>query len=106
MENDILYRVIEVERDIYMRISLEKERADALINKANEASEEDLLRDDERLKADIKTAVDEAKADAEKRAVEIISSARMFSERLSSISDDELKEIMAGHIRRILPVVK
>lgn len=106
MEKDILYRIIEVEGDIHKSISLEKERADELLVKAREEAEDEAMREETGLKASLKRAIEEAKSDAEMRASEIISEADLFSLGLKNISDQELKEIITRHIRKILPVLK
>lgn len=104
MEKDILSRVIEVEGDIHKRISLEKERADELIENARKEAECEVIREEARLKADLDMAIKEAKYDAEKSAFEMISEADQVSLGLKNISDEELEEIIMRHIRKILPL--
>lgn len=104
MEKDILSKVIEVEGDIHKRISLEKERADELIDNARKEAEGEVIREDARLKAGLDMAIKEAKSDAEKSASEMISEADLVSLGLKNISDEELKEIIMRHIRKILPL--
>lgn len=104
MEKDILSKVIEVEGDIHKRISLEKERADELIENARKEAEGEVIREEARLKAGLEMAIKEAKSDAEKRASEMISEADLVSLGLKNISDEELKEIITRHIRKILPL--
>lgn len=104
MEKDILSKVIEVEGDIHKRISLEKERADELIENARKEAEGEVIREEARLKAGLEMAIKEAKSDAEKSASEMISEADLVSLGLMNISDAELKEIIMRHIRKILPL--
>lgn len=104
MEKDILSKVIEVEGDIHKRISLEKERADELIENARKEAEGEVIREEARLKAGLEMAIKEAKSDAEKSASEMISEADLVSLGLMNISDEELKEIIMRHIRKILPL--
>ena len=106
MEKDILCKVIEVEGDIHKRISLEKKRADELIEDARKEAEDEVIREEARLKAGLEMAIKEAKSDAEMRASEIISEAVLFSLGLKNISDEELKEIITRHIRKILPLLE
>lgn len=104
MEKDILSKVIEVEGDIHKRISLEKERADELIENARKETEGEVIREEARLKSGLEMAIKEAKSDAEKSASEMISEADLVSLGLMNISDEELKEIIMRHIRKILPL--
>ena len=104
MEKDILSKVIEVEGDIHKRISLEKERADELIENARKEAEGEVIREEARLKACLDMAIKEAKSDAETSASEMISEADLVSLGLKNISDEELKEIIMRHIRKILPL--
>lgn len=104
MEKDILSKVIEVEGDIHKRINLEKERADELIENARKEAEGEVIREEARLKAGLEMAIKEAKSDAEKSASEMISEADLVSLGLMNISDEELKEIIMRHIRKILPL--
>lgn len=104
MEKDILSKVIEVEGAIHKRISLEKERADELIENARKEAEGEVIREEARLKAGLEMAIKEAKSDAEKSASEMISEADLVSLGLMNISDAELKEIIMRHIRKILPL--
>lgn len=104
MEKDILSRVIEVEGDIHKRIIIEKEMADKLLVKARKETEDEVIREEARLKAGLGEAVKKAKSDAEKKASVIITEADLFSSRLKNVSDPELNEIITRHIRKILPL--
>lgn len=103
MEKDILGKVIEVEKEIQERLRLEKSKSKEWLEGVKREVEEEIAREEERLKGTYNKAVEDARADAEKNASEIFRDAATLAERCHQISDETLKQIIMRHIITILP---
>jgi vacuolar-type H+-ATPase subunit H len=103
-EKDILSKVIGVEKEIQERLMAEKERSLEWLEKVKKEAEEAVIAEERRLKESFEAAKSGSRAEAEKRAAEILRNAEAEAERISGISDESLGRIMMRHITVILPL--
>jgi hypothetical protein len=103
MKEDILSKVVEVEKEIAKKIEIEKTEDQERLEKLGSDSEKEILKENKRLQYALNKAASDIKTDAQKKALKIIEDASVSADRLEQISDDILKEIIMKHIVRILP---
>ena len=103
MDNDILHDIIAVETEIQRNTELEKEKTNKWIEKVKRDAEDEIAREEERLKESDAQALSEAKAYAESKAAGIIEKAVARAEILKRFDSECLKEIIVKHTIRILP---
>jgi hypothetical protein len=72
MGNDILHEVIAVETEIQRNIEIEKKKTNEWIEKVKRDAEDEIGLEEERIKESVAQALSDAKADAERKAAEII----------------------------------
>jgi len=103
MEKDILAKIIEVEKGIQERLESEKIKASEWVEKVRKESETEISREEEKANESCKKNIDEAVADAESKAYEILKDASALAEKLGTISDEQLEKVVLKHIASILP---
>jgi predicted adenine nucleotide alpha hydrolase (AANH) superfamily ATPase len=103
MEEDILSKVIEVEKEIQKGLETEKVKAQEWLEKIKKESEEEIMKEEYRLKEAFESALEESGAYAERKSSEVLSEAVLLAERLKSMPDETLSEIITRHIMKILP---
>ncbi len=67
MDDDLLHEVIAVETEIQRNIAIEKKKAHELIEKVRREAEDEIVREEERVKESGAQALREAKAEAERK---------------------------------------
>ncbi len=102
-EKDILSKVIGVEKEIQERLMAEKEKSVEWLEQVRKESEESVSRERDALRESFESAKVHSRADAEKRAAEIIGKAKEEAERISQIGDETLRRVLLRHISAILP---
>ena len=103
MEEDILGKVVEIEKEIRQRLETEKAKSEQWLVKAREDAEKEVNRTKEDLNGSLNAAIKEARAFSEKKALQIIEEANLFAEKLEGLESEKLKEIILRHISTILP---
>ncbi|MGD0280970.1 MAG: hypothetical protein ABSB95_01255 [Dissulfurispiraceae bacterium] len=103
MDDDILHEIIAVETEIQRKIEIEKKGAQERIGKARRDAEDEIVREEERIKESGAQAFREAKAEAESKAAKIIEEAVARAEILKEFDSESMKEIIMKRIIRILP---
>ena len=103
MEKDILSRVIEVEKEIQEKLREEKGKSLEWLEGVKREAEEELAREEERLREYYQKTLDDTGAVAEKQAAELLRDSVLQAERLSGISDEILGRILLKYLPRILP---
>jgi vacuolar-type H+-ATPase subunit H len=103
MGNDILHEVIAVETEIQRNIEIEKKKTNEWIEKVKRDAEDEIGLEEERIKESVAQALSDAKADAERKAAEIIEKAVARAEILKGFDSESLREIIMKRIVRILP---
>ena len=103
MEEDILSKVIEVEKEIRKGLETEKVKAHEWLEKIKKESEEEIIKEEYRLKEAFESALVESGAYAKRKASEVLSETVLLSERLKAMPDETLSEIITRHIMKILP---
>ncbi len=103
MEEDILGRVIEVEKEVQQKFEIEKKMSQEWLENVKKDAEKKVLAEEKDLKEAFHEAIKKAKLDAEKKAADIIKDADEEAERLKGLGDEILKKVILSHIYRILP---
>ena len=103
MEEDILSKVIGVEKEIQKGLETEKVKAQEWLEKIKRESEEEIIKEGYRLKEAFERALEESAAYAERKSSEVLSETVLFSERLKAMPDEMLSVIITRHIMKILP---
>lgn len=103
MEEDILSKVIEVEKEIQKGFENEKVKAQNWLEKIKKESEEEVIKEEYRLKEAFESALEESVAYAERKSSEVLSESVLLSEKLKAMPDEILSEIITKHIMKILP---
>ena len=103
MGNDILHEIIAVETEIQRNIEIEKEKTNKWIEEVRRDAEDEIVREEDRLKESGAQSLKEALADAERKASDIIEKAVAKAEILKRFDCESLGEIILARIIRILP---
>jgi len=103
MENDILTKIIEVEREIQERLVAEERSAGTLLCSLRQDLEEEARREEERLAAARREAESTARVEAEERASAILQRAGIRAGQWAGLDDGTLERCIMGHLVRILP---
>ena len=103
MEDDILSKIVEVEKEIRKRLEIERNTTQEWLEKIKKDTEKELIMAEKELKESLNKAVQDAKSNAEKKASEILLDAQTKAERLEKLNDEILKMVILKHIIRILP---
>ena len=94
MEDDILAKVVEVEKEIHQCLETEKEKSAQWLATAREDARKEVVRTREGLKGSLDAAIKKAGAESEKKASEVIGEAKLFAEKLDGLGDEELRKII------------
>ncbi|UCD35503.1 MAG: hypothetical protein JSU90_01335 [Nitrospiraceae bacterium] len=103
MDDDILSRVVEVEREVQQRLDVEKKMSLDWIEKVKKEAEERVVAEEKKLKEEMGQDLQKAKLEAEKGAAAIIEDAHDEAARLRDIGDEILKKTIRKHLSTILP---
>jgi len=103
MENDILTKIIEVERELQERLVAEERSAGTLLCILRQDLEEEARQEEERLAAAGREAESSARGEAEERAAAIVQRAAIRAEQWAALDDGTLEECIMGHLVRIMP---
>lgn len=103
MDDDILSKVVEVEKEVQQRIGIEKDISHEWLENVKRDAEEKILREEKELKIALNEAIKKTNINSEKEAVEIIKNADKEADKLERLGNDILKKIILKHIYRILP---
>ena len=82
----------------------ENARSRELIGRARKEAQEEIAREEERLKASLAEAVGKARREAGEKAAAIKAAAGARAEKIGEISDERLREIEKAHLASILPL--
>jgi len=103
MEEDVLKAIIAVEKEIQERLVEEEHRAgERLANLRSELAEK-ATREEERLAAEVRSAVAAARAGAQGQADAILRRAAAQAEQLAGLDDGTLERHIMKHLIRIAP---
>ena len=102
MEDDVLGKIVAVEKDIHDRLETEKNKTQGWLEKVKKDTEKEHIVVEKELYESMIKALQDTKRSAETKASEIINDAKAKAERLENLSDEILKEIISRHINRIL----
>ena len=103
MEDDVLSRVVAVEKEIQQRLELERTNAREWLEKTRAEQERKFLEEETLIKKESDSVYGQAVKDAEARASEMLDEAREEAARLEKEDDEVLARIVMKHIDGILP---
>lgn len=103
MEDDILGKVVEVEKEIQNTIRTEKEKSRKWIENVRKDADKRLADTESELAESLEKAVERAKANAGSRASELLRNAEALAKTFQGLSDETLRAIITKHITSILP---
>lgn len=103
MENDILSKIIEVEREIQERLVAEERSAGTMLCGLRQDLEEEARREEESLAAARREAESSARVEAQERAAAIVKRATIRAEQWAGLDEGTLERCIMGHLVRILP---
>ena len=103
MQKDILSEVIEVEKEIQKCLEVEKAKSNEWLEKVKKESEDELVREEKKIKESLNKSIEVAKKEAELKATEIVKQTEARAERLAKLNDQTLVDIVGKQITRILP---
>jgi len=103
MDDDILSKVVEVEKEVRQKIDIEKKMSGEWLENIKKEAAQKILAEEEALEKTFSSAIKKAKADAAGKTAAIINNADREAERLKGLSDNILKKAILEHISKILP---
>ena len=103
MERGLLARVVETEREILAKIESEKKKCDERLEEARKKAEGLIAREMALIQEENARSVREAEKHAEEEAAKVLEASKLRAERLGSIADEVLQDIIVKYLKRILP---
>ena len=103
MKDDVLGKVVEVEKNIQSRIKSETVKAQEWLGKIKSECAEKISEHERDEIGTLQKAVLNAGAEAENKASGILNEAREKAKQIETLNDDTLKRIIMRHITGILP---
>ncbi len=103
MEKDVLSEVIQVEKEIQKCLEIETVKAHEWLETVKRKTEEDLVREGEKIKESLEKSLEEASRAAEAKAAGTADRAAAAAERLGQLKTETLSGIVKQKIERILP---
>ena len=103
MENDVLAKVISVEKEIQGCLEGERAKAREWLEEVKKETEEELMKEEESIRKNLDESLKHARDEATTKAEILIKDASKKAERLLTLSDKTLSSIIMRRIRMILP---
>lgn len=103
MEDDVIGKVVEVEKEIADKIEIEKKMSQQWLEGKKREAEENISREDADFKESLNRSVQSARLAAESRAAAIIQDAEDEAARFNRLGDEAIKALLLKHLSRILP---
>lgn len=103
MEDDVLDKVMEAEREIAGRLEEEKRRVARWLDEVRAETDERVEAEQRRLREESDRAAGEALSRAREDAGRRKAEASERAERLGNLSDERLREVVMGRLAAILP---
>lgn len=103
MGSDILREIVAVEKEIQQNLDAERKRIREWLDKVKREAEEEVAREEERFRESCATALEEAKAEAERKAAEIVKEASARADIFKGLDGEHLRKNVIKHMVGILP---
>jgi len=103
MKDDVLGKVVEVEKEIQKKLEKEKLKAGQWLKKIRAETEKEVSRIEDVLKKSFLDELKAIKTYAQQRASEILKEERKKAAILEKTGDDILRKIVSRHLKQILP---
>lgn len=103
MKEDILEKIVNVERQIQEKIQKETLRAEEWLKEIRRKAEIDIKKEEDDLRNLLEECTIEAEIESRKEAENLIEKAKAYEKELLSIIDSALKDLLIRHLKKILP---
>lgn len=103
MNDDVLAKVISVEKEIQDCLETEKAKAREWLEEVKKETEEESIKEEECIRKNLDESMKHARDEATTKAEILIKDASEKAERLLTLSDKTLSSIIMRRIRMILP---
>jgi cbb3-type cytochrome oxidase cytochrome c subunit len=103
MKKDLLQTVIKVEKEIQQTIEAEKKKAAAWLESERISASQDLEKKKQRLHDDFDQSLEQTCRLTKNKAESDTAEVDLFVAYLENISDEILRETVAGYLKSILP---
>jgi len=103
MEDDVLRKVVEIEKEIQQKLGKEKLKAGQWLKKIRAEAEKEVSRIEDALKKSFADELEAIKNQAQQRAAEIVKAERKKAAILEKTGDDIVRKIVSRHLKQILP---
>lgn len=102
MTAESLQQIIAVESELHAREQEEQTGAELWLREQEAALRTEYRQRRDALTAEMEASLQQARADAERRATEIVNSAEGSGRQFSGVSDEVLRRVLARHLVAIL----
>jgi cell division septum initiation protein DivIVA len=103
MEDDVLARVISVEKEIQARLDAERVMSREWLEVVKKAEEEEFAREEEQTREAFRKSAEHFRDEAAARAGKVVKDAEEKAERLLALSDETLRGIIMRRLHMIVP---
>lgn len=103
MENDVLAKVISVEKEIQDCLEGERAKAREWLDEVRKETAEELIKGEELIRKALDESLKQARDEAMEKAEILRKETEEWAERLMKLSDETLREIIMRRIKMILP---
>lgn len=102
MGSKTLSGIVEVENEIQQQVDAEEKQWQKWLEDLRRDLEDEAVQEEERLKQELDADIAGARKEAEKEAEQIRAEAAKWVERIGSLSDEELRELVMRHLAEIV----
>jgi len=103
MEDDVLARVISVEKEIQTSLEAERGKAGEWLEGVKKEAEEEFVKGEEQTREVFRKSTERSKDEAVARAAKIVKNAEEKASRLLALNDETLREIIRRRLHMIMP---
>jgi len=103
MEDNVLSRVISVEKELQVCLEAERNKAREWLEGVRKEAEEEFARKEERMREAFRISAAQAKDEAMAKAGDMIKAAGEEAERLLNLSDETLRGTIMQSLNMVLP---
>lgn len=103
MKEDILEKIVNIERQIEERIQEETLKAEEWLKEIKRKAEIDIQTEEDIFRKLLEQWTINAEIESKKDAETLINNAKSYERKLLSISDSLLKDLLIRHLKKILP---
>lgn len=103
MKEDILEKIVSVERQVHEKIQEETIKAEEWLKEIRRKAEIDVKTEEDTLRNSLDKYIVDAEIESKKEAENLIENAKAYEKELLSILDSSLKDLLIRYLKKILP---